>query len=118
MSANAERERDAIVSRIDGAMSQKRLRGEKLGGHVPFGYAVDVRTSERGVKKYLIPHAEEQKIIKKIIDEYTRSGTYYATAKNLSARRIYGRGEKPISPALVRKILIRLNTPKNWEYTL
>ncbi len=114
MSANAERERDAIVSRIDGAISQKRRRGEKLGGHCPFGYAVDIRSG----KKYLIPHPEEQKIIKKIIDEYARSGTYYAAAKNLSARRIYGRDEKPISRALIRKILIRINAPKNWEYTL
>ena len=56
----AHSESDLIGERVSGAWEQKRKRGEKTGGHVPYGYGL------AGNGKALIPDPHEQAVIAKI----------------------------------------------------
>ncbi len=114
MSASAEHERDQIRSRVCGAFDVKRRRGEKLGGHVPYGYRVEIVAG----RKYLVPDAAETAVIKKILSEYAKCGTYYGAAAALSKKGISGRDGNPISRQLIRLLVQRSTKPKEWSYTL
>ena len=52
----AEFERDMIKARTKSAMKAKRARGEKTGGHIPYGYRISgFRNITRGDREVAIP---------------------------------------------------------------
>lgn len=69
----AQWERETIGERTKAALKQKRERGEKTGGHVPFGYDADARGK-------LTVNENEQKAIARIIELRGQGHTYEAIA--------------------------------------
>jgi len=77
----AELERDMGRDRTRAAMRQKRTRGEKTGGTVPYGF--DVLEGGR-----LVPNAEEQKALVFIRRRHEEGASLRAIATELEARGI------------------------------
>ena len=71
-----EFERDQISERTKFALRYKKARGEKTGGHTPFGYdCVDGK---------LIPNGEEQAVISKIVKLRGRGHSMHNIASKLN----------------------------------
>jgi DNA invertase Pin-like site-specific DNA recombinase len=83
--AFAEYERLIIGARTKGALAAKRRRGEKCGGHAPFGYglAPDGKT--------LAPCQAEQKVIALVRQLREQGETLQAIAATLNSRGIQRR---------------------------
>jgi len=96
--AFAQYERQLIKARTKAALHQKRIKGEKLGGKVPFGY------QKQGAK--LEEHENEQGIIS-FIKTWKRTGhTYDEVVEKLKTKDIKMRG-KPFTRSTVVRICKR-----------
>lgn len=93
----AQWERETIGERTKAALKQKRERGEKTGGFVPFGFDADAegRLTENG---------DEQKAIARIKEMRGRGCTYEAIAEALNKDGILTKQGKAWSKASVYKI--------------
>lgn len=88
----SEFERDQVSDRTRMALAHKRANGEKTGGSIPFGYAVE--------KDRLVADAEEQQAVRMVLDLHK---------KGLSLRKI-GR-------ALERAGIARKQGGRTWDAT-
>ncbi len=79
LAALAEMERQVIAERTKDALSQKKSRGEKLGGQAPYGYReVDGKLEEDPVEQRIIARVNELRAAgysyRKIADTLTTEG--------------------------------------------
>ena len=90
----AEFEREVIIDRVTAGMATKAAKGLWTGGARPFGYQVD------RILDKLIPEPDEQAIVKRIFDLYTRDrlGTP-SIAKRLNEEGLRTSNGKPWSGA-------------------
>lgn len=93
----AQWERETICERTKAALKQKRARGEKTGGYVPFGYDTDACGK-------LSANANEQEAIARIMELRGKGHTYEAIADVLNADGILTKQGKAWSKASVFKI--------------
>lgn len=93
----AQWERETIGERTKAALQQKRKRGEKTGGYVPFGYDADACGK-------LAANDDEQKAIARIIELRGKGYTYEAIAEALNRDGILTKQGKAWSKASVFKI--------------
>jgi len=94
-------EREAIVERTKDALQAKKARGEKTGGHCPYGYTADANGK-------LTPEPAEQKIIKSMIRLKKKGYTYQSIADKLAKDGVLTRtGSSKWTPATIRKIYKR-----------
>tara|TARA_Y100001968_G_C19357602_1_gene718057 strand:- start:329 stop:1012 length:684 start_codon:yes stop_codon:yes gene_type:complete len=99
--AFAEYERNLISARTAAAMAQKRKRGEKTGGDVPFGY----RLLEGG---RLAVDPEEQKVLELIRKLREAGESYRKIGAELQRRGILTRRGKSVwNPQVVKNVLIQ-----------
>jgi DNA invertase Pin-like site-specific DNA recombinase len=100
--AFAQYERDIIAARTAAAMAQKKARGEKTGGEVPFGYSL----ADDGI--HLEREAAEVEALG-IISELRRRGySLRQIAAELQARGIQTKkGNTTWQPKVISKILKR-----------
>jgi DNA invertase Pin-like site-specific DNA recombinase len=94
----AQYERALIRARTKAALAEKRARGEKLGGHVPFGY----RVGEDG--KTLVEDAEEQFIIKTVRAAKARGDSLRAIVGALERRGLLSRRATPLGLTQVARM--------------
>lgn len=93
----AQWERETIGERTKAALKQKRERGEKTGGHVPFGYDADACGK-------LTANENEQKAIARIIELRGKGYTYEEIANALNRDGILTKQGKLWCKASVFKI--------------
>ena len=99
--AFAEYERNLISARTAAAMAQKRKRGEKTGGDVPFGY----RLLEGG---RLAVEPEEQKVLELIRKLREAGESYRKIGAELQRRGILTRRGKSVwRPQVIKNVLIQ-----------
>jgi len=103
----AEVEREQIRVRTRSALAAKRRRGEKLGGHVPLGF--DVELDSNG-KKRLVPSQQDQKALKLMQELHAKGYSLRAIGAELHKRghRTKGGGKwhaKVIRSALQRQLV-------------
>lgn len=78
--ALAEMERGLIGERTRTALAQKKARGEKTGGHVPYGFSL--------VGKKLVPNVREQEILRRMSDMRGQGMSFQRVADLLNAEGI------------------------------
>lgn len=78
--ALAEMERGLIGERTRTALAQKKARGEKTGGHVPYGFSL--------VGKKLVPDVREQEILRRMSDMRGQGMSFQRVADLLNAEGI------------------------------
>lgn len=93
----AQWERETIGERTKAALKQKRERGEKTGGYVPFGFDADACGK-------LATNENEQKAIARIIELRGKGHTYEAIAEALNKDGILTKQGKTWSKASVYQI--------------
>jgi len=93
----AEFEGAQIRARIKLALDQKRKRGEKLGGRVPYGYDA--------VAGRLVPRSDEQATIALIRDLAGAGMSQRAIVRELASRGVVSRAGKPFAQMQVWRIL-------------
>lgn len=93
----AQWERETIGERTKAALKQKRERGEKTGGYVPFGFDADADGK-------LATNENEQKAIARIIELRGNWYTYEAIAEALNRDGILTKQGKAWSKASVYQI--------------
>lgn len=94
----AEMERDQISERTAAALAQKRAKGEKTGGHCPYGYCV-------GSDGKLQPCLEEQQTIKRMKTLRARGFSHDRIARKLSKDGIFTRKGTPFRETQIIRIL-------------
>jgi site-specific DNA recombinase len=94
----AEMERNLISERTAAALAQKRAQGQKTGGAVPYGYRAD----DQG---RLIPHAGEQKAIRRIQELRADGYSYANIAAALEREGIKTRRGTAFQPTQIVRIL-------------
>ncbi|MED0825338.1 recombinase family protein [Bacillus pacificus] len=77
-------ETDNMSARIRHSLKEKMKNGRWRGGVAPYGFIVE----ELGDEKVLVPIEPEIKIVKRIFDWYSTSGTFNSVAKKLN--KVYG----------------------------
>lgn len=97
LAALAEMERKLIGERTRTALKQKRARGEKTGGHIPYGYQL-----ENGK---LIADPQEQAIISKMKQWREKGATFQAIADRLNNKGIATKLGKSWDRAKIYQIL-------------
>ncbi len=96
-----------VSSRTSTAMAQKRKRGEKTGGDVPFGY----RLLEGG---RLAVDPDEQEVISLIRQRRENGESYRKIGAELERQGILTRrGKRVWNPQVVKNVLIQKITPKH-----
>lgn len=78
--ALAEMERGLIGERTRTALAQKKARGEKTGGHVPYGFSL--------VGKRLVPDAREQEVLQRMSALRKQGMSFQRVADLLNAEGI------------------------------
>lgn len=76
----AQWERETIGERTKAALKQKRARGEKTGGNIPYGYQLE--------DGKLIPEPQEQAIISKMKRWREKGATFQAIADRLNDKGV------------------------------
>lgn len=100
--AFAEYERNIIAARTAAALAQKKARGEKTGGDVPFGY----RLAEDGV--HLERHEAEAEALEIITALRDRGYSLRAICAELEARGVHTKqGKAKWQPKVISRILDR-----------
>jgi site-specific DNA recombinase len=94
-------ERMEIKRRTTQALAVKRSRGEKLGGHTPYGYAL----SEDGV--HLVMDAHEQSVIALVTELHARGRSHRSIVGQLAERGVVGRTGRPLRQTQVARMLHR-----------
>jgi len=102
----AQYERFSIQERIRKAFSVKRSRQEYLGGRVPYGFVV----AEKDGKKILLPHEEEQKHIKRLLELRGQGYSWAKVSEIAFLEGIRWRSGSPMDPKWLRK---NLETPQS-----
>lgn len=96
----AEMERNLIAERTTAALAQKRSRGEKTGGSVPYGFVAD----DAG---RLVEHPEEQAAIRRMRELRCQGFSYQRIAERLTDEGIFTRKGTPFQENQVVRILRR-----------
>lgn len=99
MGAAAELERAMIQARVKAALDLKRARGERLGGHLPFGY-----DSQDG---RLVPNQDEQKVISQILKYRSEGVTIRGVISKLNTSGIRTKFGKDWNISQVQKVIAR-----------
>lgn len=103
--AFAQYEREIIGQRTAAALRQKKRKGEKTGGAVPFGYSE--RIGEDGVKR-LVADPDEQKIIEDVSNLKNSGYSLRQIARELEADGITSKGGSKVwSAEKVKRIVLR-----------
>lgn len=98
----SEFERDQVSDRTRFALAHKRTLHEKTGGDIPFGYKVK--------KGKLVPHPEEQKTVRLVLDLEGRGLTLREICRHLEAAGFARKnGSKTWHPQTVRRIIEKRN---------
>lgn len=90
-------EREAISERTQAALRQKKARGEKTGGYVPFGFDADAEGR-------LTENNREQEVISRISELRQKGYTFAEIAESLNEDGILTKQGKSWSKASVYKI--------------
>ena len=99
----AQYERDLIAARTAAALEQKRRRGEKTGGDVPFGY----RLAADGI--HLDAHGDEQRALEIMTELHNRGWTLRQIGGELEARGIKTKkGKTHWQPRVISRMLKRV----------
>lgn len=99
----SEYERGVIGERTAAALARKRARGERTGGHVPYGFdAVNGR---------LEPNAREQAIIATIRDLQRDGLTLAQIVRTLECKGVVNRVGKPLHRKSVERIIAHVPPP-------
>ncbi len=101
----AEWERGQIIERTKTALDRKREKGEKLGGHVPYGFKV------KG--KQLVPFEPEQAVIRGILKARREGRGYQDIALTLDEQGVKCRKAKRWYTSLVRDICLRAGVQRD-----
>lgn len=101
VSAFAEYERQMIKTRIQSTLDLKKSKGEKLGGHVPYGFDMVL---EGGVKK-LVKNEVEQKVIASIKRYHKKGLSLRAVVDKLKSRGVLTKTGKEFQAMQVKRIL-------------
>jgi len=107
LSSIAELERNQVSERTKLALRHKRLKGEKTGGYVPYGYDLDFNTMK------LIPNEDEQKAITMMKNYRAQGMTYQVICDLLHQLGIQTKQDKDWKPNTVRRTLKYLEKPFN-----
>ena len=100
----AEFERDLVSERTKAALSVKRARGERLGGHMPYGFDVAADGAT------LIENRAEQAVIRDILAMRSQGTPLVKIAGQLTARGVRTKhGNAAWSHQTVRAIIQRNN---------
>ena len=98
----SEFERDQVSDRTRFALAHKRTLHEKTGGDIPFGYKVK--------KGKLVPHPEEQKTVRLVLDLEGRGLSLREICRHLEAAGVARKnGSKTWHPQTVRRIIEKRN---------
>lgn len=97
LAALAEMERKLIGERTRTALKQKRARGEKTGGNIPYGYQLE--------DGKLIPEPQEQAIINKMKQWREQGATFQAIADRLNNKGIVTKLGKAWDRAKIYQII-------------
>jgi site-specific DNA recombinase len=95
----AEMERDLISERTSAALSEKRSKGEKTGGHCPYGF--------RSVNGKLDPEPAEQWVIRRMRQLRSKGHSYQSIADQLTADGVTTRKGTAFRETQVVRILQR-----------
>lgn len=109
MAAFAQFERDVTAERTLAVVEDKVNRGEKIGGYIPFGYAVDEKPrpgSDRPLK-VLVPDPAEQATINRMRKLKAKGQSLSAIAKKLNKQGVPTRTGTAWSHKTVAKIIGR-----------
>ena len=116
--AFAEYERRLIGARTTAALTQKKARGEKTGGHTPFGYTITspnlkeatghmIDASQR-LPKMLTPHPTEMDALNVIKRMHNQKSSLRKICTELENRGILTKtGKRRWHPQVVKQILQR-----------
>ena len=99
----AEFEADLVSERTKAAMDVKRSKGERISGHLPYGYDLN------GDGKTLVPNKREQRVIGQMRKMRANGKTLQAIADTLNQRHVPTKTDqsKRWSHQVVGKILGR-----------
>ena len=95
-----EFERDQVSDRTKSALAYKREKGEKTGGHVPYGFGVD--GSGR-----LHPDLAETKVVDRILEMRATGHSYSGIARQLNDLGYKTKTERKWHASTVRNIALR-----------
>lgn len=95
----AEFERDVISERTCSALNQLRRKGQRVSGHIPFGYDLGADG------KTLIANATELRVRDRIIGDRAAGKSLRAIAEALNAERIPTKLGKPWGASSIQSIL-------------
>lgn len=101
VSAFAEYERQMIKTRIQSTMDLKKAKGEKLGGHVPYGYDIVMD----GKVKKLVKNDYEQKVIATIKRYHKKGLVLRDIADKLKAKGITTKTGKDFQAMQIKRII-------------
>ena len=103
----AEYERNMIRARTKAALAAKRLRGEKTGGAVPFGYCVvSTEIGDDGrVRRALAPDPAEQDAIRTMRALRAQGLGFRRIAEELQRQGVRGRGCARLGAMTVRRAI-------------
>jgi DNA invertase Pin-like site-specific DNA recombinase len=100
--AFATYERQVIGQRTKAALAQKKARGERTGGDIPFGYDIDAD----GI--HLVPNPEEQEVLHMITRMKDRGYPLRRICEELESREVQTkRGRSTWDPKTLSRILKR-----------
>lgn len=95
----AQWEREQIAERTQVALDLKRQRGEKLGGIVPYGW--------RARQGRLLPHEDEQKVLRAILRERGKGRGFLDIAEALNEQGVRPRKGRRWYASTIRAICLR-----------
>lgn len=95
----AEFERDQTSERTSMALKHKRAKGEKTGGSVPFGFALDAD----GV--HLIENDQEQVVIREARELHRTGLSLRKVASELHVQGLVARNGRPFQAAQVQRMI-------------
>lgn len=105
----AEYELALIRSRTKAALAAKKARGERIGGHLPYGW----RLAEDGVR--LVPDAPEQALLRRIRDLTSAGLSQRAVARQLAADGHRSRSGLTLTQSQVQRLLRTPLLPETSE---
>jgi DNA invertase Pin-like site-specific DNA recombinase len=107
--AFAEYEKNVIGARTAAALEQKRARGEKTGGDVPFGWmleATERHIDVHSTTKKLQPHREEQEALKLMRDLHAEGLSLRKIGAELESRGVKTKtGKTRWNPNSIKQVL-------------
>lgn len=112
LGAFAQLERDMIASRTKAVLNNKKNKGEKLGGYIPYGKKLIIDNVNGKEIKKLIDNDDEIKLIEELVKLKNSGYTYNDICKILIERKVLNRtGTIEWEPVKVMRMLFPEKCP-------